>query len=167
MNLIDALVREYEAETAKTRRMLEAIAVGTDYSFKPHVKSMALGRLAGHLTDMTGNWALSILETDGIDFPADHKWDQYVPANREELLAKFTDGIPVVVAAMRKLEPEAWDVEWKFVYGGHTVFACPRFVAFRDVVMNHMIHHRAQLGVYLRLLDQPVPGVYGPSADSQ
>jgi uncharacterized damage-inducible protein DinB len=136
MDFQKEIVAEYDRETAKTRKMLEAIAADVDFNYKPHPKSMTLGHLAGHLTDMTGNWALETLTKDKMDLPADHKWEQYIPASKKELLEKFDSGLPAVRAALAAVSPEKWDE-----------------------------HHRAQLGVYLRLLGKPIPGMYGPSAD--
>lgn len=159
------LIAEYERETAKTRKMLEAIPADADFNYKPHPKSMPLGRLAGHLTDMTGNWAIETLTKDKMDLPADHKWDPYVPASKEALLAKFDEGVPTVRATLAALTPEKWDRHWQFIFGGQTYIDDPRHQVFREMVMSHMVHHRAQLGVYLRLLGAKIPGAYGPSAD--
>ncbi len=90
------LIAEYDRETAKTRKMLEAIPADADFNYKPHPKSMSLGRLAGHLTDMTGDWALTTLTKDKMEFAADHKWDPYVPANKAALLEKFDKELPAV-----------------------------------------------------------------------
>jgi uncharacterized damage-inducible protein DinB len=159
------LLAEYDRETAKTRKMLDAIPADADFSYKPHAKSMALGRLAGHLTDFAGNWALETLTKDKMDLPADHKWEQWAPASKAELLEKFDRGLPEVRAAIAGLPAEKWDEHWQFIFGGHKWIDDPRQQVFREMVMSHMIHHRAQLGVYLRLLDKPIPGTYGPSAD--
>jgi uncharacterized damage-inducible protein DinB len=159
------IVAEYDRETAKTRKMLEAIAADVDFNYKPHPKSMTLGHLAGHLTDMTGNWALETLTKDKMDLPADHKWEQYIPASKKELLEKFDSGLPAVRAALAAVSPEKWDEHWQFIFGGHKWIDDPRHQVFREMVLSHMVHHRAQLGVYLRLLGKPIPGMYGPSAD--
>ncbi|MGA9070302.1 MAG: DinB family protein [Terracidiphilus sp.] len=159
------LIAEYDRETASTRKMLEAIPADADFAYKPHPKSMSLGRLAGHLTDFTGEWALNALLKDKLDIPADHKWEQYVPASKQALLEKFDGGLPKVRAAIAAQTPEGWDAHWQFIYGGRVVVDEPRSGVFRSMVLSHMIHHRAQLGVFLRLLDKPIPGTYGPSAD--
>jgi len=165
MNFQKDLIAEYDRETAKTRKMLEAIPADADFSYKPHPKSMPLGRLAGHLTDMTGNWAIETLTKDKMDLPADHKWDPYVPASKDALLVKFDEGVPTVRATLAALTPEKWDQHWQFIFGGQTYIDDPRHQVFREMVMSHMVHHRAQLGVYLRLLGAKIPGSYGPSAD--
>ncbi len=165
MDFQKELIAEYDRETAKTRKMLEAIPADVDYNFKPHPKSMTLGKLAGHLTDMSGNWALSTLTLDKLEFPADHKWEQYVPANNAALIEKFDKGLPEVRAALAAISPEKWDQNWQFIFGGQAFVDSPRHQVFREMVLSHMIHHRAQLGVYLRLLNAKIPGTYGPSAD--
>ena len=159
------LIAEYDREVARTRKMLEAIPADADLSYKPHEKSMSLGRLAGHLTDMTGQWALDTLKKDQLEFAADHKWDPYVPASREAVLAKFDADLPTVRAAIAATAAEKWDAHWKFIYAGTPFIDQPRYQVFRDYVLSHMVHHRAQLSVYLRLLGARVPGSYGPSAD--
>lgn len=165
MNYQNDLVAEYDREIARTRKTLEAIPDGADFDFKPHPKSMSLGRLAGHLTDFTGNWAIDSLLKDKLEFGADHKWEPYVPKSREEVLKKLDEKLPAVRSALSATTPEKWDQNWQFIYAGQKVIDQPRHQVFRELVMSHMIHHRAQLGVYLRLLGAKVPGMYGPSAD--
>jgi uncharacterized damage-inducible protein DinB len=165
MDFQKELVAEYDREAAKTRKMLEAIPADADFAFKPHPKSMSLGRLAGHLTDMVGDWAVHSLELDKLDFPADHKWESYVPASTTALLEKFDKELPRARAALAATTPEKWDQHWQFIFGGQVWIDQPRHQVFRELVISHMVHHRAQLGVYLRLLNAKVPGMYGPSAD--
>lgn len=159
------LLAEFDREAARTRKLLEAIPADVDFNYKPHPKSMSLGRLAGHITDMTGEWALHTLTQDKLEFAADHKWDPYVPASKQALLEKFDGELPKVRKELQAIAPEKWDKNWQFVFGGHAWIDQPRHEVFRDMVMNHLVHHRAQLGVYLRLLDAKIPGAYGPSAD--
>lgn len=159
------LLAEFDRETARTRKMLEAIPNDADLSYKPHAKSMGLGQLAGHITDMTGDWALHTLTEDKLEFPADHKWSPYIPASKQALLEKFDSKLGEVRAALEAVAPGKWDQNWQFIFGGHVWVDQPRIQVYRDMVMNHLIHHRAQLSVYLRLLDAKIPGMYGPSAD--
>jgi uncharacterized damage-inducible protein DinB len=159
------LLAEYEREVARTRKVLEAIPANADFAYKPHPRSMSLGRLAGHLTDMTGDWALHTLNQDKLEFAADHKWEPYIPASREAALSKLDENLDEVRKALAATTAEKWDRHWKFIFGGQTFIDEPRYQVFRDYVLSHMIHHRAQLGVYLRLLGAKVPGCYGPSAD--
>jgi len=159
------IIAEYDREIERTRKMLEAIPADVDWSFKPHEKSMKLGRLAGHLVDFTGDWAIHTLELDKLEFAADHKWDPYMPADKEALLKKFDEKLPEAKAALAATTGEKWDQHWQFIFGGQVWIDQPRHQVFREMVISHLIHHRAQLGVYLRIIGAKVPGMYGPSAD--
>lgn len=159
------LIAEYDREVAKTRKTLAAIPEGVDFNFKPHPKSMSLGRLAGHLTDFAGDWAVDSLLKDKLEFGPDHKWEPFVPTSTQEILDRFDEKLPAVHSALAATTPEKWDAQWQFIYAGQAFIDEPRHQVFREMVMSHMIHHRAQLGVYLRLLGEKVPGAYGPSAD--
>jgi uncharacterized damage-inducible protein DinB len=166
--LMDAqkeLIAEFDREAAKTRKMIDAIPAEADLNYKPHPKSMSLGRLASHLTDMTGDWGVHTLTLDKLEFPADHKWEPWVPANKGAILEKFDKELAGTRAALLATTGEKWDRNWKFVFGGQAWIDEPKHQVFREAVLNHMIHHRAQLGVYLRLIGAKVPGLYGPSAD--
>jgi uncharacterized damage-inducible protein DinB len=159
------LIAEFDREAARTRKMLDAIPADADLAFKPHPKSMTLGKLAGHLVDMTGEWGLHTLAQDKLEFPADHKWEQWVPSNKAAILEKFDKGLTGTRAALLDTTGDKWDRNWQFVFGGQAWISEPKHQVFRETVLNHMIHHRAQLGVYLRVMGAKVPGVYGPSAD--
>jgi uncharacterized damage-inducible protein DinB len=165
MDFQKELIAEYDRETVKTRKMLEAIPADADFAWKPHPKSMALGRLAGHLVETSGDWANHALTVDKLEFPADHKWEAYIPASKEALLERFDKDVAVVKAELEKFPPEKWGDNWKFVAGGQAWIDDSKYRVWREWVLNHLIHHRAQLGVYLRLLEQKIPGTYGPSAD--
>jgi uncharacterized damage-inducible protein DinB len=165
MDFQKELIAEYDSEAAKTRKMLEAIPADIDFTYKPHPKSMALGRLAGHIAETAGQWASGTLLMDKLEFPADHKFEPYVPASKEALLERYDKEVAETKAALAGFAPEKWDDHWKFVFGDQTWIDEPKYKVWRSWVMNHMVHHRAQLGVYLRLLDKPIPGTYGPSAD--
>jgi len=165
MDAQKALIAEFDREAAKTRKMLDAIPADADWNFKPHAKSMSLGRLAGHLTDFVGDWANHTLTMDKLEFAADHKWDPYVPASKAAVLEKFDKQLGETRAALVATTGEAWDRNWKFVFGGQAWIDDTKYNVFRETVLNHMIHHRGQLTVYLRLIGAKVPGIYGPSAD--
>jgi uncharacterized damage-inducible protein DinB len=165
MDIQQELIAEYDRETAKTRKMFEAIPADADFTYKPQPKSMSLGRLAGHLSESASDWAISALTTDKLEFPADHKFEPYIPASKDALLEKFDEKVTEAKAELAKFAPEKWDENWKFVAGGQTWIDESKYSVFRNWVLDHLIHHRAQLGVYLRLLDKPIPGSYGPSAD--
>ncbi len=159
------LVAEYDRETAKTRKILAAIPADADFTWKPHPKSMAMGRLAGHVSETMGDWAIHTLTMDKLEFPADHKFEAYIPASTEALLERFDQQVADVKKALAAFPKEKWDENWKFVAGGQAWIDDSKYRVFRDWVLDHAIHHRAQLGVYLRVLGKPIPGTYGPSAD--
>jgi uncharacterized damage-inducible protein DinB len=165
MDFQQELIAEYDRETAKTRKMLDAIPADADFTWKPHPKSMSLGQLAGHISDTAGEWAITTLTTDKLEFPADHKFEPYVPASNKAMLGKFDSQVATAKAALAGFAPEKWDENWKFIAGGQAWIDESKYRVFRNWVLDHLIHHRAQLGVYLRLLDKPIPGSYGPSAD--
>lgn len=165
MDIQKELIGEYDREVASTRKILAAIPADADFTWKPHTKSMSLGRLAGHVSETAGQWAISTLTTEKLEFPADHKWVAYIPASTEALLAQFDKETAEGKAALASFEPQKWDSNWKFVAGGQAWIDDSKYHVWRMWVINHLIHHRAQLGVYLRLLDQALPGTYGPSAD--
>ncbi len=159
------LIAEFDREAAKTRKIFEAIPDGADFNYKPHPKSMSLGHLAGHLTDFAGEWAMGTLTQDKIEFGPDRQWKPYVPESKAELLEKFDRELKGTREALMKTTGDAWDRNWKFVYAGTAYIDQPKHQVFREAVLDHMIHHRGQMSVYLRLLDAKVPGTYGPSAD--
>lgn len=159
------LIAEFDREAAKTRKMLDAIPEGADFSFKPHPKSMSLGHLAGHLTDFAGDWGLHTLTQDKVEFGADQKFEPYIPVSKAALLERYDKALVGTRAALVKTNGEMWDRNWKFVYAGTTWIDQPKHQVFREAVLDHMIHHRGQLSVYLRLMNAKVPGAYGPSAD--
>lgn len=165
MDFQKELMAEYDREAAKTRKMLEAIPADADFTFKPGEKSMALGRLAGHIAETAGDWAVHTLTLDKMEFPPDHKWEAYVPASKEALLERFDKDSAKVKEELAKFSPTKWDDNWKFVASGQTWIDEPKYSVWRNWVVNHLVHHRAQLGVYLRVLGKPIPGTYGPSAD--
>jgi uncharacterized damage-inducible protein DinB len=165
MDIQKELIAEYDAEVTRTRKILEAIPAGADFTWKPHGKSMALGRLAGHLSDTAGDWAIHTLKTNKLEFPADHKFEPYIPASTAAMLAQFDQQTAEAKAALAALKIEAWDENWKLVAGGQAWIDDTKYKVWRNWVINHLVHHRAQLGVYIRTLDGKLPGMYGPSAD--
>lgn len=162
MTISEALLPEFDHEIANTRRTLERVpADKADY--KPHEKSMPMGRLASHLTELTG-FGLMVLTTPQFDFSA----GSYKPLpfeSADRLLKVLENEAAKVRAALANTPDEAWQQNWKLLLQGKTIFEGTRFAAYRAMFLNHTVHHRAQLGVYLRLSGVPVPSVYGPSAD--
>jgi len=161
MPLSGALLPEFDEEMKNTRKMLERVPDGK-FDYKPHDKSMAMGRLASHVAELP-SWAAHTLQMDLLEMQPGQA--PYLAKSSKQLLEDFDKN----VAEGRKLIAEATDADfakiWTFKYGGQTVFSAPKSVVIRNVVMNHLIHHRAQLSVYLRLNEIEVPGMYGPSAD--
>jgi len=163
MDFQKELVAEYDRETAHTRKTLQAIPEDADFAWKPHDKSMAFGRLAAHVSDTNGDWALHTLTRDRLEWTPD--MNPKDPATKPELLERFERQVAEVKLALAAMTPARWDSNWKFVAGDQTWIDDSKYQVWRIWVVNHMIHHRAQLGVYIRLLNKRVPGMYGPSAD--
>jgi uncharacterized damage-inducible protein DinB len=162
MAISDLLLAEFEQEAAKTRTMLERVPDQAS-QFVPHPKSMPLGRLAPHVAELPGV-GMAVLTGPGLDFAA----GGYTPLPFEsaaQLVRAFDEGAAKVREALPRVSDAAWTENWKLSFGDRTLFDGPRFVAYRQMFLNHVVHHRAQLGVYLRLNDTPVPSTYGPSAD--
>ncbi len=161
MTISEMYLPEYDREMAKTKKILELIA-DQDFDYKPHQKSMALGRLASHVAEMV-SWAVSVMQTEFFDLsPADM---QFKPQTRQQILDSFDKNVKEVRALLADATDEELQKIWALKMEGKEVFSSPRWSVLRDVILNHMIHHRAQLGVYLRLKDIAIPGMYGPSAD--
>jgi uncharacterized damage-inducible protein DinB len=165
MTLAQTLLPEFDHEMAGCRKELERIPDGK-FEFKPHAKSSTLGQLANHLATIPG-WLASTLRQTEMDFN-DPKVKAAMPAlvgTRDALLAVFDRGAAQGRELLSATPDAEFTVTWTAKASGHVVMAMPRIAVYRGFIMNHMIHHRAQLGVYLRLLDVPVPSIYGPSAD--
>ncbi|GAB3836025.1 DinB family protein [Hymenobacter jeollabukensis] len=157
-----ALVKELTAEAQLTRRVLARVPVA-QFGWQPHPKSMTLGQLAGHTTDLIG-WIKDTLDTTDIDVAA---FDGVVPApltSSEELLAYFEQRAEAARNGLETASAEDLEQPWTMRSGAQVLLTQPRAEVVRHLI-SHMIHHRGQLTVYLRLLDVPVPGTYGPSAD--
>lgn len=161
MTFLELYRLEFREEMKKTGRMLESIPDG-DFNWKPHEKSMPLGRLAGHVSDIPDR-VTSILYTDALVRPLG-----YVPftaTSKAEALERFATCSAEAEAALQSVTEDQLAGEWAVKLGDKIITQLPRAMALRLVVLNHLIHHRAQLGVYLRLLNAPIPGMFGPSAD--
>ena len=163
MDFQKELIAEFDRETASTRKTLEAIPEGADFGWKPHAKSMALGRLAAHVSDTNGDWALHTLKVDKLEW--NPEMNPKDPTNKKDLITRFDQQISEVRPELNKMTPDKWDSNWKFVAGDQAWIDDTKYNVWRRWVLSHLVHHRAQLGVYLRMLDQKVPGCYGPSAD--
>jgi uncharacterized damage-inducible protein DinB len=161
MAIKDGLLADFDHEMGTTRKLLERLPEDK-LAWKPHVKSMTLAGLATHLGNIP-HWAGTILNETSFDLAA-------APPNlpektsRAEILAAFDQARARTRALMDKTDAE-YVAPWTLTRGGQEVFTVPRVAAFRNFVLHHIIHHRGQLSVYLRLNDVPVPAIYGPSAD--
>ena len=161
MPISELLLAEFEEEAKKTRAALERVPAKPD--FTPHPKSMPLGKLAPHVAEL-GGFGVMVLTTPQMDFAA----GSYKPLpfeSPEQLVRAFDEGCAGVREALKKTSDDAWQQNWKLAFNGKQLFNGPRFLAYRQMFLNHLVHHRAQLGVYLRLNGAPVPATYGPSAD--
>jgi uncharacterized damage-inducible protein DinB len=167
MALNEALLAEFDHEMAGTRKTLDRVPDGK-FDWKPHPKSMTMRQLAVHLA-LFPSWATDTLEKTSFDYaPTGGK--TYAPPvvnSRKELLEVFDRDLPKARERLKGATDAQLMENWSLLAGGKTIFSMPRMAVLRSMLMNHMIHHRAQLGVYLRLNDVPVPGLYGPSADEQ
>ena len=157
----ELLLSEFDAEVKNTRAMLERVPMKAD--FKPHAKSMPLGKLAPHVAELAG-FGVTILTTPELDF-GKSTTTRLPFESPEQLVKAFEEGAAKVRAALKNTPDEAWTQNWKLSFQGKQIFAGSRFLAYREMFLNHLVHHRAQLGVYLRLNDKPLPATYGPSAD--
>jgi uncharacterized damage-inducible protein DinB len=165
MPINQALLGEFDHEMANTRKTLERVPEDK-FDWAPHPKSMKMGALAKHLAEMPG-WIVESLTKDSLDIAPDGKPMTSEPVhNRKELLALFDKNVAAGRKALAAANDDAQFMKpWALLMTGKTIFSMPKVAVVRSFVMNHGIHHRAQLGVYLRLNNVPVPAVYGPSAD--
>jgi uncharacterized damage-inducible protein DinB len=159
----DLLLLEFDDEARKTRATLERVPMKAD--FAPHPKSMPLGKLAPHVAQLP-EFGLIVLTTPELDFGTG-KWTPLPFESAEQLVKAFDERAAKVRAALKNTPDEAWTQPWKLSFQGKPIFSGSRFLAYREMFLNHLVHHRAQLGVYLRLNEKPVPATYGPSADDR
>jgi len=165
MTIGQSLLPEFDEEMKNTRKVLERCP-DEKWNWKPHDKSGTLGWLAGHVATMV-DWLPMTLKTVEFDY-APVGGPSFTPPkidNRKELLAEFDKNVPVARAALAGVSDAEILKNWKLLAGGQEIFTMPRVACIRSMILNHIIHHRAQLTVYFRLLGVAVPGLYGPSAD--
>ena len=164
MPIIDGLLPEYDHEMSVTRKLLERMPE-QDLAWKPHAKSFTLGALAAHLANIP-TWVGWTLDKDQYDMdaaPADAWYRQ--PADRAQVLATFDTNVATARAKMTSRTDGELLVPWSLKARGTVLFTMPKIAVLRRFVLNHTIHHRGQLSVYLRLRDVPLPMMYGPTAD--
>lgn len=163
MTISQMLLPEFDHEMANTRKLLACLPEDK-LDYKPHEKSMKLGRLAAHVAELPG-WIASLPQSSRLEIPPD--WKPAVATSREQLLAFFDGNVAKGRAALESLSDEEFSRDWSLVFNGRVALTLPKLAVVRTVVMNHVIHHRAQLGVYFRLNGVAIPGMYGPSADDK
>jgi uncharacterized damage-inducible protein DinB len=162
MPINELLLSEFDEEMKKTRTMLERVPADKN-DFAPHAKSMPLGKLAPHVAQLA-EFGLTILTTPELDF-SKGSVKRLPLESAAQLVQALDEGAAKVRTALQKTSDGAWKENWKLSFQGKPIFEGTRFLAYREMFLNHLVHHRAQLGVYLRLNDRPVPATYGPSAD--
>jgi uncharacterized damage-inducible protein DinB len=165
MTIGQSMLPEFDQEMQNTRKTLERVP-DDKWNWKPHDKSGTLGWLAGHVGTVP-EWITMTINTEELDY-APVGGPAFEPpkiSNQKEVLAAFDKGSAEARAALAGVSDAELMKSWKLLAGGQEIFTMPRIACIRGMCLNHMIHHRAQLGVYYRLLGIPVPGLYGPSAD--
>ncbi len=165
MSIADGYIAEFDQEMANTRRLLECVTEEV-LDFQPHPRSMTLARLAGHIAEMP-DWGANTAEFDSLDIRPDcgPAFEPCFVSNVADMLELFDKNVATARAAIAAVSDEAMFAPWSLLAGGKPIFTMPRIAVLRTMILNHIIHHRAQLGVYLRINDIPIPGMYGPSAD--
>lgn len=159
--LATALINELKHEAIATRKCLERIP-DDKFDYKPHEKSMSFGRLATHIAEMIG-WVTVTAKTNELDFAKGY--EMYEPKTSAELIAFFEKNMAEAIEALENSSDEDLNEDWTLRNGEQVYFTMTRIQTMREMCGNHIVHHRGQLTVYLRLNDIPVPALYGPSAD--
>jgi uncharacterized damage-inducible protein DinB len=161
MTFSQALLPEFDVEMQNTRKILERVP-NDKLDYQPHPKSMNMGRLATHVAELA-SWGATTLDTELLEMDSSYK--PRIAKSNAELLEIFDKGVADARAKIAAAKDADWGKTWTFKWNGQTVMSMPKAAVMRSVVMNHLIHHRAQLGVFLRLNNVAIPGMYGPSAD--
>ncbi len=162
MLISELLLPEFDEEMKKTRTTLERIPADKP-EFAPHPRSMPLGKLAPHVAQLA-SFGLTILTTPQLDF-ATANFKPVPFESAAQLVSVFDEGAAQTRNALLGTPDYAWEQNWKLLMQGKSIFDGSRFLAYRQMFLNHIVHHRAQLGVYLRMNEAKVPAIYGPSAD--
>lgn len=165
MTLTEALCQELDDEAAITRKMLASVP-DDKFNYQPHPRSMTLGRLAGHVAEIP-YWAYRVLAAPSFDVAPGgaRAFAAFSPTSQKELLDEFDVKLAQCREALAATNDAALAEPWSLLRNGAVAFTLPRYSVVRKMCFNHAIHHRAQLGVYFRLLSLPVPSIYGPSGD--
>jgi uncharacterized damage-inducible protein DinB len=164
MGLSESLLPEFDHEMANTRKTLERVP-DEKFDWKPHEKSFPMGSLAGHLANLP-SWGSLTLSSDSFDMaPGGESVKTPALNSGKDVLTTFDENVAATRAAIASASDQDLFKPWTLLSNGNTILTLPKIAVLRSFVMNHIIHHRAQLGVYLRLNDIAVPSIYGPSAD--
>jgi uncharacterized damage-inducible protein DinB len=163
MSISELLLTELDQEIKTTRETLTRVPDADNADFKPHPKSMKLGSLAPHVAQLA-EFGVIVLTTRELDF-SKNSMQPLTFESPAQLVKAFDANSTKLRAALAATPDSAWLDDWKLSFQGHPIFSGSRFLAYRQMFMNHLVHHRAQLGVYLRLNGKPLPATYGPSAD--
>jgi uncharacterized damage-inducible protein DinB len=166
MPIAESILPEFDHETATTRTLLERVP-GDKAEWKPHVRSMSLGQLAMHIANLP-QWAAIALERTQFDTnpPGESRASGPPYESAQALLKTYDRNVAAARALLSRTTDGEFMVQWTLKNGGKTMYSMPRVAVFRSFVLNHAVHHRGQLSVYLRLLDVPLPSIYGPTADT-
>lgn len=159
MNLSEPIVAELQHEVATTKKMLERVPQDS-LTWKPHEKSRTLGEIAAHIANLPGLF-IATLNEDEFDRYAYKSATDTVP----DILETFDKNISSALKVLKTQSDERLLTSWRYKYGEQEIFEMPRLAVIRAMALNHLIHHRGQLSVYLRMLNVPLPSVYGPTAD--
>jgi uncharacterized damage-inducible protein DinB len=162
MSISQTLLPEFDHEMATTRRLLERLTPDK-FAWQPHEKSMTLGQLASHLAELP-NWVKVTLNSDELDFGTG-AYKPFIAETAEQLLEAFDRNVAQAHAAIAAATDEDMAKPWALRNGEHVIFRQPKAGVLRSFTLSHIIHHRGQLTVYMRLTGIPVPSVYGPTAD--
>jgi uncharacterized damage-inducible protein DinB len=167
MSIAESMLPEFDHETATTRTVLERVPEG-HAGWKPHAKSMSLGQLSMHIAHLP-HWASVTLERTEFDTNPPDGQRVTTPAfeSRAQLLQAYDEGVATARAVLARTSDGDFMVPWTLKNAGKSLFSLPRAEVYRSFILNHTVHHRGQLSVYLRLLDVPLPNIYGPTADTQ
>ena len=161
MKISELILPEFDEEMANTRKLLERVPEGKN-DFVPHAKSMPLGKLAWHVA-MMPDWAKHTFAVDELEVQGGPP--PVIFESNKAMLDEFDKGVKEARTLIANATDEKFGETWTLKFGGNPIFSKSRYMVLRGVVMNHLIHHRAQLGVYVRLQEAEIPGMYGPSAD--
>jgi uncharacterized damage-inducible protein DinB len=162
MALVDGLLQELEGEAGITKRLLERVP-GEKLEWRPHAKSMTLGQLAYHVAEIPGNIA-RMVQVEFLDLST-VSFEPVTPKDYEAVMREFADGLELAKSTLGGMTDAFAGATWRLVMHGQVMMEMPRTAVLRTLMMNHLYHHRGQLTVYLRLLDVPLPVIYGRSAD--